>query len=259
MAAAAAGRVGADRWHTRAQRSRRDCAASGCAERVVVVEAGDRAANSARCAGHAVGRALAAEREPALAHRDQGHARSVPQGMATGVSGCVSSNRGLAITELAISRPAGVEGATFAFERVDQHRCGATRDRRHVAARLPQHAGWPPCHQAADGRTAAVSAVGRSAAHARSARRRARAALAAWRALAADRVAGRSGRAVGDPSGHGRPAGTGEQRRHPHRTARGLLDAVPRGGGVGPAILYWAELVVFIVIAVLLGRYIHRR
>jgi hypothetical protein len=38
-----------------------------------------------------------------------------------------------------------------------------------------------------------------------------------------------------------------------------LLDAVPRGGGVGPAILYWAELVVFIVIAVLLGRYIHRR
>jgi hypothetical protein len=28
-----------------------------------------------------------------------------------------------------------------------------------------------------------------------------------------------------------------------------------RGGGVGPAILYWAELVVFIVIAVLLGRY----
>ena len=129
--------------------------------------------------------------------------------------------------ELAISRPAGIEGATFAFERVDQH-LAVGRRATDVTLQIDYRSTQGGRHviKLPDGRPPAVGAVGRSAAHARSARRRARAALAARRTLAADCVAGGSGRAAHDPSGRGRSAGTGEQRRHPHRAARGSLDAV---------------------------------
>ena len=129
--------------------------------------------------------------------------------------------------ELAISRPAGVEGATFAFERVDQHLAvgrratdvtlqldyRSTQGGRHVI-KLPTDArlqsvqadGQPLTLDLRDGELALPLQPG------------AHSLQIAWQV--------ESGCAVRDPSGHGRSAGTGEQRRHPHRAARGSLDAV---------------------------------
>jgi hypothetical protein len=157
---------------------------------------------------------------------------------------------------LAISRPVGVEGATFAFERVDQRlavgrratdvtlqlQYRSTQGGRHVIA-LPAGARLQSVQ--ADGQALALDL------------REGELALplqpgthqldVAWQVDGGAQIATRPGLVdLRAPSSNvATHVALGED--------RWILFA--RGGGVGPAILYWAELVVFVVIAVLLGRY----
>ena len=159
--------------------------------------------------------------------------------------------------ELAISRPAGVEGATFAFERVDQHLAvgrratdvtlqidyRSTQGGRHVI-KLPTDArlqsvqadGQPLTLDLRDGELALPLQPG------------AHSLQIAWQVSRGARLTTR-------PDVVDLQAPASNVATHIALPEdRWMLFA--RGGGVGPAILYWAELVVFIVIAVLLGRYV---
>jgi hypothetical protein len=158
--------------------------------------------------------------------------------------------------ELKVSRPAGVEGATFAFERVDQRFVvgrratdvtlqldyRSTQGGRHAitlppGARLQsvQTDGQPLTLDLREGELALPLQPGSHSLQ------------IAWQLDDGVRIGTRPG--VVDLRAPSSNVST-------HVSLSGerwILFA--RGGGVGPAILYWAELVVFVVIAVLLGRY----
>jgi hypothetical protein len=158
--------------------------------------------------------------------------------------------------ELTISRPAGIEGATFAFERVDQRLAvgrratdvtlqldyRSTQGGRHVI-RLPDGARLQAVR--ADGQPLTLDLL--DAELALPLQPGAHSLQIAWQVDRGARIATRP-----DVVDLGMPASN-------VATHLNLPDdrwtLYARGGGVGPAILYWAELVLFVVIALALGRF----
>jgi hypothetical protein len=158
--------------------------------------------------------------------------------------------------ELTITRPAGVEGATFAFERVDQRLAvgrratdvtlqldyRSTQGGRHVIS-LPDGArlqsvladGQPLTLDLRDGELALPLQPG---SHSLS---------VSWQVDRGVRLATR-------PDVVDLKAPASNVATH-LALPEDRWTLFARGGGIGPAILYWAELVVFIVIAALLGRF----
>jgi hypothetical protein len=158
--------------------------------------------------------------------------------------------------ELTISRPPGVEGATFAFERVDQ-RLAVGRRATDVALQLDYRSTQGGRHviKLPDG--ARLQSV-----------------LADGQPLTLDLRDGELALPL-QPGEHSLQIAWQVDRGVHVATRPDIVDlkapasnvathiALPddrwtlfaRGGGVGPAILYWAELVLFVVIAVLLGRF----
>jgi hypothetical protein len=158
--------------------------------------------------------------------------------------------------ELAISRPPGIEGATFAFERVDQRvlvgrRASdvtlqldyrSTQGGRHVI-KLPDGArlqsvltdGQPLTLDLREGELALPLQPGEHSLQ------------VSWQVDHGVRLATR-------PDAVDLKAPASNVTTH-LALPEDRWTLFARGGGVGPAILYWSELVLFVLIAVLLGRF----